>query len=86
MQCETETKRHLTIIVNGREKTVDDRDLSYDKLLKLAFDPVPRGEFICFSVSYRRGRGNKPDGTLDEGESVKIKKGMIFNVTYTDKS
>ena len=82
----TKTRKELTIIVNGREKVVDSGELCYDELLALAFDPVPTGEFICFTITYRRGMGNKPEGTLEEGETVKVKKGMIFNVTATDKS
>lgn len=82
----TKTRKELTIIVNGREKVVDSRELCYDELLALAFDPVPTGEFICFSITYRRGHGNKPEGTLDEGKCVRVKKGMIFNVSFTDKS
>ncbi|MEQ9145541.1 MAG: multiubiquitin domain-containing protein [Parvibaculaceae bacterium] len=76
----------ITIIVNGREKTVTERELTTDDLVKLAFEDPPTGEFICFTITYRRGQGNKPEGTLEEGETVKVKKGMIFNVTATDKS
>lgn len=76
----------FTIIVNGREKTVTERELTADDLVKLAFENPPTGEFICFTITYRRGQGNKPEGTLEEGETVKLKKGMIFNVTATDKS
>jgi len=77
----------ITIIVNGREKEVPKKEkLTFDELVALAFDPVPTGEFICFTITYRKGDGNKPEGTLAEGESVKLKDGMIFNVTATDKS
>ncbi len=77
----------VTIIVNGREKEVPKNDeLSFDELVSLAFDNPPTGEFICFTITYRKGHGNKPEGTLPEGESVKVKDGMIFNVTATDKS
>lgn len=76
----------VTIIVNGREKEVQKNDdLLFDELVSLAFDDPPTGEFICFTITYRRGHGNK-QGTLIEGESVKAKDGMIFNVTATDKS
>ena len=78
-------KKDVTIIVNGREKTVPKTDLTSGDLVKLAFDDPPTGEFICFTITYRRGHGNK-EGTLAEGESVKVKDGMIFNVTATDKS
>jgi hypothetical protein len=76
----------IEIIVNGREKTVDTKVLTFDQLVALAFDNPPTGEFICFTITFRRGHGNRPDGTVPEGDSVKVKDGMIFNVTATDKS
>lgn len=77
----------VTIIVNGEEKPVDKKDdLTFDEVVDLAFNPRPTGEFIVFTITYRRGHGNKPEGTLVEGGTVKVKDGMIFNVTATDKS
>ena len=78
--------KNVTIIINGREKTVPKTELTFDQLVQLAFDEPPTGEFICFTITYRRGQGNKPEGTLSDGEAAKIKDGMIFNVTATDKS
>ena len=69
-------EKAFTIIVNGRERTVTERELGVDDLVKLAFENPPTGEFICFTITYRRGQGNKPEGTLEEGETVKVKKGM----------
>ncbi|MDK3075493.1 multiubiquitin domain-containing protein [Sedimentitalea sp. JM2-8] len=80
------TEKEITIIVNGREKTVTAKEMGEGDLVALAFDNPPTGEFICFTITFRRGQGNKPEGTLDEGETVKLKEGMIFNVTATDKS
>lgn len=76
----------ITIIVNGRQKVVTARELSFAEVVALAFDPLPTGENIVFTVTYRRGEGHKPEGTLVEGDTVKVKEGMIFNVTATDKS
>jgi hypothetical protein len=78
--------KDITIVVNGREKTVTGKELSFAQLVALAFDTPPTGENIVFTITYRRGQGEKPEGSLVEGETVKIKKGMIFNVTPTDKS
>ncbi|MBN8911050.1 MAG: multiubiquitin domain-containing protein [Rhizobiales bacterium] len=78
--------KDITIVVNGREKTVTGKELSFAQLVALAFDTPPTGENIVFTITYRRGQGEKPEGSLVEGETVKIKKGMIFNVTATDKS
>jgi hypothetical protein len=74
------------IIVNGRPKVVNEKELSFMDIVKLASDPVPTEQFIIFTITYRRGHGHKPEGTLLQGQSVKVREGMIFNVTATDKS
>lgn len=79
-------KKGFSIIVNGREKTVEDEELTFEQVVTLAFDDPPSGEFICFTITYRRAGGRKPEGTLVEGESVKVRDGTIINVTVTDKS
>lgn len=87
-EAETKTKgreREFTIVVNGREKVITDDELSFDEVVGLA-DGLPSGPLICYTITFRRGRGNKPEGTLVEGETVRVKDGMIFNVTATDKS
>ncbi len=79
-------EKEFTIVVNGREKTVTDRTLSFDQLVHLAFEDPPTGEFICFTITFRRGHGDKPEGILNEGEPLKVKDRMIVNVIVTDKS
>jgi len=74
------------IIVNGREKHVVGSHLSFDQIVRLAFDPVPTGPNVVFTVTYRRGPAPKPEGTVVPDETVAIKNGEIFNVTCTDKS
>lgn len=76
----------VTIFVNSREKTVPKGLISFMQLVALAFNPVPTGENIVFTITYRKGHGDKPEGSLPEGESVKVREGMIFNVRATDKS
>ncbi len=76
----------VSIIVNGRKKVVDGRTITYRQLIALAFDPVPTGPNIEFTVTYRNGPPENPKGTMVQGDSVHITNGMVFNVTYTDKS
>ncbi|WP_375769801.1 multiubiquitin domain-containing protein [Archangium gephyra] len=78
--------KEFTIIVNAEEKRVTGKELTFDQVVQLAFPGGPQGETRLYTVTYRRGEGNKPEGTLVKGESVKLKNGMIFNVTATDKS
>jgi len=78
--------KEFTIIVNGRKKVVLTKELSFDQVVALAFNPVPTGENILFTISYEHGPHANPEGSLTQGRTVKVKNGMIFNVTYTDKS
>jgi len=76
----------FSIVVNGRKKTVEDEELTFDRVVALAFADPPTGEFICITITYRHAGGRDAEGTLIEGESVKVRDGTIFNVTITDKS
>lgn len=78
--------KEYTIYVNSREKIVSKEELSFDEVVVLAFDTPQTGDNIFFTITYRRGHSNKPEGTLVAGETVKVKDGMIFNVVRTDKS
>lgn len=76
----------FVIVVNGRRRDVHKSQLTFDEIVKLAFDNPPQGEFICLTITFRGGDSSKPEGTLLEGETIKLVCGMIFNVTATDKS
>ena len=74
------------IIVNGRRKEVDLRRISFEEVVALAFSTPPTGAGVQFTVQYTRGPEHKPSGTLVEGQSVKVKNGMEFDVTPTNRS
>jgi hypothetical protein len=79
--------KEITIFVNGRKKSVEkNEEISFAEVIALAFDPVPTGPNISFTATYTKGHGSKPEGTLVDGGTVKVKDGMVFNVTATDKS
>ena len=79
-------QKEISIVVNGRPKTVSKEELSFAEIVALA-DGLPTGPNIVYTVTYRKGHGDKPEGSLvDGGPGVKVKDGMIFNVTATDKS
>ncbi|UWU25439.1 multiubiquitin domain-containing protein (plasmid) [Rhizobium sp. CB3060] len=79
-------KQKVRIIVNTREKLVKPGLISFHELVALAFPGTPAGPTTSYTVSYRKGPEDRPEGTLIEGESVKVKNGMVFNVSATDKS
>ena len=80
------SEKEFTIIVNARQKVVTEKELSFNDIVALAFDTPASGPNIMFTITYRNGPHRNLEGTLIEGAIIKIKNGMIFNVTATDKS
>src|SRR5690606_14667163 len=76
----------IEIIVNGKKKVIVDLYLTFEEVIKLAFDNPPNGPKTLFTVQYRNGPECNPDGSLTAGHKIRTKKEMVFNVTPTDKS
>lgn len=76
----------VTIIVNGKQKVVSKDFLSYADVIALAFDTPPSGDGVQFSVTYTKGHKDNLKGSMVEGQSVKAKEGMEFDVTTTNRS
>lgn len=76
----------VEIIVNGRQKTVTAKEISYEQVVGFAFNNPFQNPQTIYTVTYKRGEGNKPEGSLVAGESTKVKARMIFNVTATTQS
>jgi hypothetical protein len=80
------SQKDFRLIVNLEEKLVTNKTQSFSDIVKLAYPTPPSGNEISYKVSYRKGPPANPKGSLVEGESVKVKSGMIFDVAPTDKS
>lgn len=78
--------KETTIIVNGREKTWNEKEISFAQVVTLAFGTYVENGSTEYTVTYKRGHGSKPEGSMVKGDRVKVKDKMIFNVTATDKS
>jgi hypothetical protein len=80
-----ETKKDTKIIINGRAVETTLKELTFDQVVELS--GMDTGPNIIFTITYRRGHGDKPEGSLVEGGApVKVKENMIFNVTSTNRS
>lgn len=79
-------KKTVTIVVEGTEHEWPKGDISYAEVVTLEVPDYAQHPEITYSVRYKRGQGNKPEGTLAPGASVKVKEGMIFSVSETGQS
>jgi len=76
----------VTIVVNARQRAVTKRRISYWEVVKLAFPDAQPDPLKVYTVNYDHGPHQNPEGWLVEGQIVKVKEGMTFYVTFTDKS
>ena len=79
-------KKDVTIVVEGTEHPWPKDEITHTEVVRLEVPSYSEGSGTTYSVKYRRGQGDKPEGILAPGASVKVKDGMIFNVSNTGQS
>jgi hypothetical protein len=60
--------------------------ITYAEVVTLEVPDYAYHPEITYSVRYKAGHGNKPEGILTPGASVNLKEGMIFYVSETGQS
>lgn len=84
---EEDKVKTVTIVVDGTPHEVPRKEnITYAEVVTLAYPDYPQHPEITYSVTYTRGHGNKPEGILSPGGSVKVKEGMSFSVNRTGQS
>jgi hypothetical protein len=78
--------KSATIVVNAEQKAWDEKEITYEQVVLLAFPKPPPNIVITYTVEFERGEGKKPEGSLVKGQSTHVKDGMIFTVTETGRS
>jgi len=79
-------KKTVTIIVEGTPHEWPKDQITYEEVVTLEVPNYAQHPEITYSVKYKNGHGNKPEGILSPGASVKVKEGMIFSVSETGQS
>lgn len=80
-------EKTVTIVVDGTPHEVPKNEMiTYAEVVTLAYPDYPQHPEITYSVTYTRGQGDKPEGILPPGGSVKVKDGMAFSVNRTGQS
>lgn len=75
-----------TILVNAREKTWSEKEIDFNEVIILAFGSISQDPNVSYTVTYKKGENEKPEGIMVKGDEVKVKDGMRFNVTQTNRS
>jgi len=85
VDMDTARDKDFEVIVNTKKHRVEEPQIDFDSVVKLAYptSPTPTSEY---TVTYRHGPHQNPQGALYPGQSVIVKNEMVFNVTPTNKS
>ncbi len=81
-----EKDKTVTIFVNAVAHESPKGMISYAEVVTLDVPDYPQHPEITYSVTYSRGHGERPEGVLNIGETVKVKEGMRFRVSPTGQS
>ncbi len=79
-------KKTVTIIVNGTPHEWPKTQITYAEVVTLDVPDYPQHPEITYSVTYKKGDSEKPEGILPPGASVKAKERMEFSVSPTGQS
>ena len=79
-------KSKILIIVNGKEKPWDKKQISFAEVIILAFGAYNDTPTMVYTVGYEDGPKQNPEGSMVKGATVFVKNKMIFHATATDKS
>jgi hypothetical protein len=81
-----EEKKSVTIVVVGTEHQWPKEKITHEEVVALEVPTYTPNSQVTYSVKYKKGHGNKPEGILSQGCSVKVKKRMEFSVSETGQS
>ena len=83
---DVEDHKTVTIVVEGTPHKWPEEYITYDQVVTLEVPDYAQNPQITYTVIYKRGPRDKPEGTLSKGGTVKVVEGMVFNVTPTGQS
>jgi len=79
-------EKTFTITVNATQHSWSRDTISYAEVVTLDVPDYAQHPEITYSVKYKRGHGDKPEGILSPGGTVKVKNEMVFSVQETGQS
>lgn len=78
--------KEFVISVNTREHKWSEREISFDQVVILAYGVISNDPKVIYTITYKRGHGNKPEGSMIKGEVIEVKNEMRFNVSESNQS
>jgi hypothetical protein len=74
------------IVVNTRSFPFSNPKISFDEVVRLAFDTSGDDANTVYTVTYVNGDHSKPEGSMVKNDRIKVHCGMEFDVDRTNRS
>lgn len=76
----------VPVVVNGRTQQLLTREVSFEDVVSMAFPQASDLTKGMFTVTFRGGPAERPEGSLVPSQTIKSTRGTVIHVTATDKS
>ncbi|MCF8276994.1 MAG: multiubiquitin domain-containing protein [Flavobacteriales bacterium] len=76
----------MIILVNSRPKEWSKPKITFDEVVILAFGTISTNPRDIYTVTYRKGPRENPQGVMVKGDIVCVTDKMEFHVAHTNKS
>jgi hypothetical protein len=84
--AENNHRKVLTIIVNATPHEWTDEEITYSQVVQIAYPGEVVSANSTFKVSYMKKNGHNLDPLVYSSSPVKVKEGMVFNVTPANRA
>ena len=78
--------KQTAIYVRGRKHAFAGEKIAYRQVVDLGYPNGKHGPLSEYDVTWKDGPKEEAEGTLKEGDFVRVVEGMKFDVKFTDKS
>lgn len=78
--------RTVSIVINTRTCGWEEKKISFEQVIGLAYPNQPVSDQESVTVRYSRGQDGHGAGTLTAGHEIPVKEGMVFDVVRTSRS
>lgn len=78
--------KDFTIFINSREKIWSKKTITFEEVVILTYGSISSDPNISYSVKFKKGDNEKPEGMMVAGDEIKVKNEMKFDVYETNRS
>lgn len=78
--------KDFTIYVNTREKIWSKKTITFEDVVVLNFGSMSNDPNFSYTITFKKGDNEKPEGIMVLGDEIKVKNEMKFNVSETNRS